>query len=180
MKKLLLVLIVVSLVSFFFVGCLSVTPSEGENECSYADIEMIVNSCLCKDCKITFQYSEIGYSELDSFCIVLYDTYPFNNSCNPYDCDSMPIYACVGDDGSFSCETQCLEAGVYYAIVDLTDNLGLKSTYFVRIEITGGGVCGIDDCAMEVYQGFTTTFPTCVIWNNTPSNTLETCQQELL
>jgi hypothetical protein len=77
---------------------------------------------------------------------------------------------------SFVKPTVCLEAGVYYAVIDLFSNTGITSTYYVKIEITGGYFCGIDDCAIEVYQGYTTSFPPCIIWNNTSSNILETCQ----
>jgi len=48
--------------------------------------------------------------------------------------------------------------------------------YYAKIENTGGHFCGIDDCAIEVYQGYTTSFPPCIIWNNTSSNILEICQ----
>jgi hypothetical protein len=46
MKKLLLVLLVLALASFFFVGCVPVKPSE-EEDCDYSEIAITVNSFEC-------------------------------------------------------------------------------------------------------------------------------------
>jgi hypothetical protein len=108
MKKLLLVLLVLALASFFFVGCVPVTPSE-EEDCDYSDIAITVNSCVCYGCALTFQYlpGMDVCSELDYFLIALYDTFPFNDSCDiPW--GLIPAFACTGDNCPFFCETHCL------------------------------------------------------------------------
>ena len=88
----------------------------------------------------------------------------------------VAAHVCTGDDFPFFCETACYTgAGIYCAVIDLFSNTGTKSTYYAKIEITGGASCGIDDCVIKVYQGYPTLSPTCMIWKNTTLNTIETC-----
>ena len=157
-------------------GCGTNEIVPAPNDCNYGDIAITVNNCLCSGCEIGFQYLMGDCSKLDYYFIALYDIYPFTTSCD-IPLNLIPAYACTGDDCPFFCGTACSTgAGVYYAVIDLFSNTGSKSTYYTKIEITGGASCGIDDCGIKVYQGYSTSSPTCIIWKNISSGILDICQ----
>ena len=175
-RKLFLLIVVLFLVlDIFLSGCGTNGIVPDLNDCNYGDIAITVNNCVCSGCTIGFQYLMGDCSKLDYFFISLYDMYPFTTSCD-IPLNLIPAYACTGDDCPLFCEASCLGAGVYYAVIELFSNIGSKSTYYAKIETTGGISCGIDDCGIKVYQGYSTSSPTCIIWKNISSGILDICQ----
>jgi len=143
----------------------------------FAILEWEVDNCPCDDCAITFTSAiddpdcEDAYeccgdccSGLASWSFTLYDEYPFDKCCDPDQCEE-PI-----DSGSGICPieftTDCLEASdtPYYLVVDLVDNVGLETTLYAEIFVSGGSDED-DECIIEVFEGRERDAPECVYFD---------------
>jgi hypothetical protein len=107
--------------------------------------------------------------------VVLYDGDPFDVCCDPNVCEE-PIGSCSGTDCPIVCETECLTAGVYYAVVTLVDNVGNETVYYAEITLTGDGLT--DDCAIVVVEGFEAAAPLCVDFSGATSDTIGQCYED--
>jgi len=151
----------------------------------FAEIAIDAEDCECAGCKITFETitnteeclpdevcCDDECSGLASWSVVLYDGYPFDECCDPSVCEE-PIGSCSGTACPISCETECLTAGTYYAVVTLVDNVGLETVYYAMIVLSGDG--STDDCAISVYEGWAVDPPECVEWSDVTTDTIGEC-----
>ena len=148
----------------------------------YALIEIGVENCTCEGCELTFdsiinpvdcaadeECCGDDCSGLASWSVVLYDGDPFDECCDPSICEE-PIGSCSGTACPIECTTECLDAGPYYAVITLIDNVGLEKVYYAHIDLTGDG--STEDCAIEVYEGvenesWNEIGDPCIIWGDT-------------
>jgi predicted small secreted protein len=152
----------------------------------YALIDISVASCTCVGCAISFaSTSETPLcadavlccgddcSGLASWAINIYEGSPFDECCDPSVCEE-PI---ASDSGVCPIDftTECLDAGTYYAVVKLVDNVGLESTYYAKIVLTGGAIANSTDCSILVYEGLSAAAPICVTWDTDTTDTIGTC-----
>ena len=139
-----------------------------------AEIKITIDDCDCAGCGITFESTstdpdcEEGVeccgddcSGLASWSIVLYDSDPFDQCCDPSVCEE-PMGSGSGTECPIDFTTDCLTAGTYYAIVTLVDAVGNETMYYAKIVLTGDG--STEDCAIEVTGGIPTSPPDCVYW----------------
>ena len=151
----------------------------------FAEIDIGVEDCDCAGCMITFDSSTTAgvcaddtvccddtCSGLASWSVVLYDGEPFDSCCDPSVCEE-PIGSCSGTACPISCETACLTAGTYYAVVTLVDEVGNETVYYAMIELSGDGLT--DNCAVLVYEGTAATAPTCVTWDTATTDSIGEC-----
>jgi len=154
----------------------------------FAEIAIDVENCECAGCKITFdsitnteeclpdeECCDDTCSGLASWSVVLYDGDPFDECCDPNVCEE-PIGSCSGTTCPIVCETECLTAGTYYAVVTLVDNVGNETVYYAKIVLSGDG--STKDCAILVYEGTATDAPACVTWDTATTDTIGTCKEE--
>jgi hypothetical protein len=153
----------------------------------FAEIEWEVDNCPCEDCAITFtsvthepdcedpiECCEDCCSGLASWSFTLYDEDPFDKCCDPDVCEE-PI-----DSGSGTCPieftTDCLAASddPYYLLVDLVDNVGLETTYYAKIFVSGGSDSD-DECIIEVFEGWEEDPPECVDWDTYSTDHIGEC-----
>jgi hypothetical protein len=149
----------------------------------YAEIKVSVADCTYAGCALNFastsEYPWAG-SELccgddcsgsASWTINLYEGNPFEASCDPTDFEE-PI---ASDSGVCPIDftTECLDAGTYYAVISLVDNVGLEQNYYAKIEISGGETD--TDCSIVVMEGFEAAAPVCVTWTEA-GDTIGTCE----
>jgi hypothetical protein len=152
----------------------------------YALIDISVANCECVGCAITFTSTSLtpecaeeelccgdDCSGLASWSINLYEGYPFDECCDPTICEE-PISTCSGIDCPIECTTECLEAGTYYAVVKLVDNVGLETTYYAKIVVSGGDPISVT-CSILVYEGVEAAAPLCVTWDTDTTDTIGTC-----
>ena len=157
----------------------------------YAEIEIGVKDCeyVCdpEGCEITFKSTTIASecadateccgddcSGLDSWSITLYDGWPFDKCCDPNVCEE-PIGTCSGTDCPIDCTTACLDAGTYYAIVTLVDNVGLEETYYAKIVVGGEGTTAAP-CTIEVNEGtYVGPDKGCVTFSSATTDTIGVC-----
>jgi len=153
----------------------------------FAEIEIDVEDCECAGCMITFDSVSSSAtcadatvccddtcSGLASWSVVLYDGEPFDECCDPSVCEE-PIGSCSGTVCPISCETACLTAGTYYAVVTLVDEVGNEIVYYAMIVLSGDGLT--DSCAILVYEGFEADAPDCVDWDTATTDTIGTCTE---
>ena len=154
----------------------------------YAETKVSVADCTSAGCALNFaSTSEDVYGEnelccgddcsgLASWTINLYEDNPFENYCNP---TYNPTYffedPIASDSGACPIDftTECLEAGTYYAVVSLVDNVGLEQNYYAKIEISGGETD--TDCSILMMEGFEAAAPVCVTWTEA-GDTIGTCE----
>jgi hypothetical protein len=156
-----------------------------DGEPPYALIDINVASCTCVGCAISFASTSLtpdcaeeelccgdDCSGLASWSINIYEGSPFDECCDPSVCEE-PI---ASDSGVCPIDftTECLAAGDYYAVVKLVDNVGLESTYYAHIVLTGGVTAG-SACSILVYEGFEPPAPYCVTWATNPTATIGAC-----
>ena len=153
----------------------------------FAEIEIDVEDCDCAGCMITFESSSSSEvcaddtvccddtcSGLASWSVVLYDGEPFDECCDPSVCEE-PIGSCSGTACPISCETACLTAGTYYAVVTLVDEVGNETVYYAMIELSGDGLTS--DCSILVYEGTAAAAPVCVTWDDVTTDTIGECTE---
>jgi len=146
----------------------------------FAEIEITAEACECEGCEIIFATATDPEecaddivccgdecSGLASWSVVLYDGDPFDECCDPSVCEE-PIGSCSGTACPISCETECLTAGTYYAVVTLVDEVGNETVYYAKI------VLG-EDCDIDVTEGWSTSAPVCVSWESITSDTIGEC-----
>ena len=155
----------------------------------FAEIEIDVDDCLCEGCTISFDSvasstdcapdvvcCDDECSGLASWSIVLYDGEPFDVCCDPDVCEE-PIGSCSGTACPIACETECLTAGTYYAVVTLVDNVGNETVYYAKIVLSGDG--STETCAVLVYEG-TALDPfvdPCIDWADVTTDTIGACSE---
>jgi len=155
---------------------------------SICPIDIDVDDCTCEDCKLIFSTGveeEVcapdteccgdDCSGLASWSVVLYDGDPFDECCDPSICEE-PIGSCSGTACPVECETECLDAGTYYAVITLVDNVGIETIYYAEIVLTGDG--STENCAIEVTEGFYEGPPDCVIFDGDTDGSVGTCESE--
>jgi hypothetical protein len=153
----------------------------------FAEFEIDVEDCECEGCEITFETitdpeecaedivcCDDECSGLASWSVVLYDGDPFDECCDPDICEE-PIGSCSGTDCPIVCETDCLTAGTYYAVITLVDNVGNETVYYAKIVLSGDG--STEDCAVLVYEGTAADAPICVIWDEATTDTIGECSE---
>jgi len=153
----------------------------------FAEIEIDVEDCECAGCKITFETitdpeecaedvvcCDDTCSGLASWSVVLYDGDPFDECCDPNVCEE-PIGSCSGTACPISCETECLTAGTYYAVITLVDNVGNETVYYAMIVVSGDG--STDDCAVSVYEGTYVGPDECVTFSDVTTDTIGECSE---
>ena len=146
----------------------------------YAEIGITAESCECEGCEITFdsiinpvdcaadeECCGDDCSGLASWSVVLYDGDPFDECCDPSICEE-PIGSCSGTACPIECTTECLDAGTYYAVVTLVDNVGLEEIYYARIVLGA-------DCEIDITEGFATSPPDCISWATDTTDTIGMC-----
>ena len=146
----------------------------------YALIDIGVEDCTCEGCMITFdsiinpvdcaadeECCGDDCSGLASWSVVLYDGDPFDECCDPSICEE-PIGSCSGTACPIECTTECLDAGTYYAVVTLVDNVGLEEIYYARIVLGA-------DCEIDITEGFATSPPDCISWATDTTDTIGMC-----
>ena len=151
----------------------------------FAEIEITADDCECAGCKITFESitntaeclpdelcCDDTCSGLASWSVVLYDGDPFDECCDPNVCE-VPIVSCSGTVCPIVCETVCLTAGDYYAVITLVDNVGNETVYYAWIELTGDG--STDDCAVLIHEGTYVGPDECVIFPEATTDTIGEC-----
>ena len=156
----------------------------------YAVVDIDVEDCECEDCKLVFTTGESEGGEcapdeeccgddcsgLASWSVVLYDGDPFDECCDPSICEE-PIGSCSGTACPIECETECLDAGMYYAVITLVDNVGLETVYYAQIDLTGDG--STENCAIEVREGIHPVdwvYPDdCIVWGEGTTDHVGTC-----
>ena len=151
----------------------------------FAKIAIDVDDCECVGCKITFESitntaeclpdelcCDDTCSGLDSWSVVLYDGDPFDECCDPNVCEE-PIGSCSGTACPILCETECLTAGDYYAVITLVDNVGNETVYYAKIVLSGDG--STENCAVLVYEGTAADAPTCVTWSQGTTDSIGAC-----
>ena len=139
-----------------------------------AEIKITIDDCDCAGCEITFESTstdpdcEEGVeccgddcSGLASWSIVLYDSEPFDECCDPSVCEE-PMGSGSGTECPIDFTTDCLTAGTYYAVVTLVDAVGNETMFYAKIVLSGDG--STEDCAIEVTGGIPTSPPDCVYW----------------
>jgi len=140
----------------------------------YAKIEIDVENCTCEDCKITFEsITNVAdclpdeeccgddCSGLASWSVVLYEDWPFDECCDPSICEE-PIGSCSGTECPIECTTECLDAGIYFAIITLVDNVGNETVYYAEIDVSGG--TDEDDTCTVVVAEYVSDTVDCVQW----------------
>ncbi len=145
-----------------------------------AEIEITADACECDGCEIDFATIVDEFdcqsdeeccgdecSGLASWSVVLYDTDPFDECCDPSSCEE-PTVSCSGTACSVECTTLCLPEGTYYAVITLVDNVGLETVYYTTIVLGA-------DCAIEVTEGLPAPAPGCVSWEGETTDTIGTC-----
>jgi hypothetical protein len=154
----------------------------------FAEIAIDVEDCECAGCEITFATvtdpeecaddilcCDDECSGLASWSVVLYDGDPFDECCDPNVCEE-PIGSCSGTDCPIVCETVCLTAGDYYAVITLADNVGNETVYYALIELTGDG--STDDCAVLIHEGTYVGPDECVIFSEATTDTIGECSED--
>ncbi|TFG91313.1 MAG: hypothetical protein E4G71_04015 [Candidatus Atribacteria bacterium] len=151
-------------------------------------ITITPTDCPCEGCTLLFESTptdpECGESEeccgddcsaLASWSIDIYDEDPFNECCN-VPCIE-PIDSCSGTSCPISCESICLETGIYKIVITLVDLVGNKTRYYGNMEL-------IDlptDCVVFVTQ-YSENISGCTDWGwgyQTQDNTLGSCNSQL-
>ena len=72
-------------------------------------------------------------SGIASWSIDIYDEDPFDECCN-VPCIE-PIDSCSGTSCPISCESICLEIGIYKVVITLVDAVGNETRYYGNIEL---------------------------------------------
>jgi len=161
----------------------------------YAEIELTLEEdyCVCGGCAVTFSSittEEVCEADVEccgddcsglaSWSITLYDGEPFDVCCDPSVCEEP-----IGSDSGVcpvDFTTVCLTANTtnpyYYAVIELVDNVGLETTYYVRFTLAGGASSDAD-CVLEVFEGFEGTVD-CVDWNDVSADIVGSCVAECL
>ena len=157
----------------------------------YAVVDIDVEDCECEDCKLVFTTGETVGGEcapdteccgddcsgIASWSVVLYDGEPFDECCDPSICEE-PIGSCSGTACPIECETECLDADVYYAVITVVDNVGLETVYYAEIDLKGDG--STEDCTIEVREGIVNPNwvygQPCIIWGDTTDH-VGTCEE---
>jgi hypothetical protein len=135
-----------------------------DDENPLAEIKITIDDCDCAGCELSFTSTstepECAESELccgddcsglASWAINLYGRNPFDSCCDPSLCEE-PIATGSGIDCPIDFTTGCLEAGTYYAVISLVDNVDLEETYYAKIELTGGITTVETLCLPETVQ----------------------------
>jgi len=161
-----------------------------DGDAPFALIDIGVEDCTCEGCMITFdsiinpvdcaadeECCGDDCSGLASWSVVLYDGDPFDECCDPSICEE-PIGSCSGTACPIECTTECLDAGTYYAVVTLVDNVGLEEIYYAEIVLSGDG--SSEDCSIEVTEGFYDGPPDCVVFDGDTDGTIGACYDECL
>ncbi|PKP59506.1 hypothetical protein CVT91_06610 [Candidatus Atribacteria bacterium HGW-Atribacteria-1] len=161
------------------------------DSCSpYAEIEIGIKDCEYEcspeGCSITFESTEVApecadtseccgddCSGLFSWSMNLYDGWPFDKCCDPTVCEE-PIGTCSLNACPIDCETDCLAAGTYYAIITLVDNVGLETNYYAKIVVGGEGTTAAP-CTILVYEGTYVGPDECVIFDDVTTDTIGLC-----
>ena len=146
----------------------------------FALIEITADACECEGCEISFEtiVSEFDCaadevccddecSGLASWSVVLYDGYPFDDCCDPSVCEE-PIGSCSGTACPIDCTTVCLDAGTYYAVVTLVDNVGNETVYYAEIVLGA-------DCDLDITEGWSEEPPECVWWDSVTTDIIGNC-----
>ena len=150
----------------------------------FAEFEITADDCPCEGCEITFDSTSISpecaaavvccddtCSGLASWSMVLYDGDPFDECCDPNECEE-PIGSCSGEECPIVCTTGCLDAGIYYAVLTLVDNVGNETVYYAEIVLGA-----FPDCNIDVTEGFAAPAPDCVIWDEATTDTIGACTE---
>ena len=151
----------------------------------YAEIKVSVADCASAGCALNFaSTSEDVYGENEpcygddcsgsaSWTINLYEDNPFENYCDPTYFFEEPI---ASESGVYPIDftTECFDAGTYYAVISLVDNVGLEQNYYAKIEVSGG-TTSTDPCSIVVMEGFEAAAPICVTWTEA-GDTIGTCE----
>ena len=148
----------------------------------FAEIKITSKACDCEGCEITFASTSSSpdcaddilccddtCSGLASWSMELYDGYPFDVCCDPSACEE-PIGTCSGEDCPIACTTECLDAGTYYAIITLVDEVGNETIYYAKIILSS-------DCTILVYEGLAAIAPDCVDFADVTTDTIGTCAE---
>ena len=149
----------------------------------FAQIEITAEDCECEGCEIIFATvtdpaecaddtvcCDDTCSGLASWSVVLYDGYPFDVCCDPSVCEE-PIGSCSGTACPIECATECLGPDTYYAVVTLVDNVGNETVYYAEIVLGA-------DCSIEVTEGWSTSAPECVDWDDVTTDTIGECSED--
>jgi predicted small secreted protein len=116
-----------------------------DGEGPYAKMEVEVAECPCEDCAVTFtsDWIETGDCEdtvgccdddcsgFASWAIDIYDEDPFDECCS-LQC-AEPVDFGSGTACPVDFTTECLEAGKYWAIINLADKVGNETRYFASL-----------------------------------------------
>jgi len=148
----------------------------------FAQIEITAEACECEGCEIIFETvtgtvdcaddtvcCDDTCSGLASWSVVLYDGYPFDVCCDPSVCEE-PIGSCSGTACPIECATECLDSGIYYAVVTLVDNVGNETVYYAMIDLGA-------DCSVEITEGWAVAAPECVEWDDGTTDTIGECSE---
>jgi len=135
-------------------------------------VDIDVDNCDCEDCEITFSSDVLtdicdpdveccgdDCSGIAGWSVVLYDGYPFDECCDPSICEE-PIGSCSGTECPILCTTECLDAGTYWAVITLVDNVGLETVYYAEITVSGG-TDPDDTCDIVVAEYEPAPYPDC-------------------
>jgi len=149
----------------------------------FVEIEITADACECEGCEINFDTIVDEFdcesdeeccgdycSGLASWSVVLYDGDPFDECCDPSICEE-PIGSCSGTACPIECTTECLPEGIYYAVVTLVDNVGLETVFYAMIDLGA-------DCDIDVREGFATSAPECINWDEGTSDTIGECEED--
>jgi len=152
-------------------------------------ITVTPTDCPCEGCTLLFESTptdpECGESEeccgddcsgIASWSIDIYDQDPFDECCN-ISCIE-PIDSCSGTACPISCESICLETGIYKLVITLVDTVGNETRYYGSMEL-------IDDpfgCLLWVTQ-YLGNISGCTDWIQPvqqEENTLGYCSQVII
>ncbi|KUK66522.1 MAG: hypothetical protein XD85_0167 [Parcubacteria bacterium 34_609] len=113
----------------------------------YAEIKITTGGCICEGCEIIFKSTSEAQecaeaepccgddcSGLAGWSIAIYDGDPFDVCCET-PCKE-PIFTCSGTACPVDCTSTCLKDGIYYAVVNLVDNVGHEVEYYAKLVLT--------------------------------------------